>query len=149
MPLAHIRKLRAVVVSRDLPRPAEFDATTDEELQAIYNGIGSDKFKGLLWLTTRVFGVFEPAALVHDYGWSPMWCDGSRERYDQSNNRFRAGCLILACTCHVWFGWLRPQQRALFRSSGELLYRVVASPIGWGIWSGEKREIEPGPEVQA
>lgn len=148
--VAHVRKLRAIVLRLNLPRPKEFDTATDEQLAEIYNGIGSDKFKMLLWLTTNIFSVFESAALIHDYCWSRFFNDGSRERYDYSNNCFRAGNLILASTCGVWFEVFRPQQRAVFRTSGELLYRVVASPIGWGIWSGaEHVDVEPGPEVMS
>ena len=47
-PIAHIRKLRRIVLKYDLPRPPEFDQATDEQLQEIYNGIGSDKFSALL-----------------------------------------------------------------------------------------------------
>ena len=148
--LDHVRKLRRIVVKRDLPRPPEFDACTDDELAGIYNGIGSDKYHPLLWLTTKIFSVFEPSALIHDFSWSRLWCDGSRERFDTANNRFRAGNLILACTCGVWFGWFRPWQRTLYRQSGELLYRVVASDIGWDIWvKAERMDVEPGPEVMA
>lgn len=148
--VAHVRKLRAIVLRLNLPRPKEFDTATDEQLAEIYNGIGSDKFKMLLWLTTKIFSVFEAAALIHDYCWSRFFNDGSRERYDYSNNCFRAGNLILACSCGVWLEVFRPQQRAVFRTSGELLYRVVASPIGWGIWSGaEHVDVEPGPEVMS
>lgn len=148
--LAHVRKLRRIVVKRDLPRPPEFDACTDDELTGIYNGIGSDKFRFLLGITTAVFGVFEASALVHDHGWSPFYNDGSKKRFDQTNNRFRAGNLVLASTCGVWFGWLRPQQRAVYRAAGETLYRVVDGPIGWSVWgSSACREDEPGPEVMA
>jgi hypothetical protein len=146
----HVLALRAKVIKLNLPRPAEFNLATDEQLAEIYNGIGSEKFRYLLWLTTKIFGVFEASALIHDFGWSPLWCDGSRERFEQANNRFRAGNLILACSCGVWFGWFRPWQRVLYRQSGELLYRVVASDIGWDIWSKAQRmDVEPGPEAIA
>lgn len=133
--IAHIRKLRAIVVKRNLPRPAEFDLATDEQLQEIYNGIGSNKFRALLWLTTKLFSVFEASALIHDFCWSKYWNDGSRKRFEYSNNCFRSGNLILALTCGVWFEWSRPQQRAIYRTAGEGLYRVVDSDLGWGIWS--------------
>lgn len=145
--LAHVRCLRATVIRLDLPHPVEFDAATDEQLAEEYNGIGSDKYRALLGITTAVFHVFEAAALVHDFGWSKLWNDGTRARFEQSNNRFRAGNLILASTCHVWFGWLRPQQRAIYRAAGDALYRVVASDIGWDCWKAGAAEHEPGPEV--
>ena len=147
---AHIRKLRRIVVKYDLPRPAEFDQATDEQLQEIYNGIGSKKFSFLLWLTTKLFSVFEAAALIHDYCWSKYFNDGSRKRFDFSNNCFRAGNLILASTCGVWFELFRPQQRKAFRTAGEGLYRVVDSElIGWPIWAAGAAPQEPGPEVLA
>lgn len=146
--ISHIRKLRRIVVKHDLPRPAEFDQATDEQLQEIYNGIGSDKFRALLWLTTKLFSVFEASALVHDYCWSKYFNDGSRERFTYSNNCFRAGNLILASTCGVWFEVFRPQQRRLFRAAGDALYRVVDSDlIGWPIWLEGATAPEPGPEV--
>lgn len=148
--IAHIRKLRRIVVKYDLPRPAEFDQATDEQLQEIYNGIGSDKFRALLWLTTKLFSVFEASALVHDYCWSKYFNDGSRKRFDFSNNCFRAGNLILASVCGVWFELFRPEQRNAFRTAGEGLYRVVSSDlIGWPIWLAGAAEAEPGPEVMA
>lgn len=148
--IAHIRKLRRIVLKHNLPRPVEFDQATDEQLQEIYNGIGSDKFRALLWLTTKLFSVFEASALVHDYCWSKYFNDGSRKRFDFSNNCFRAGNLILASTCGVWFELFRPQQRKAFRTAGESLYRVVASDlIGWPIWLEGAAEAEPGPEVMA
>lgn len=133
--LAHIRKLRAVVLKHNLPRPPEFDLATDEQLQSVYNGIGSKKFSLLIWLTTKLFSVFEAAALIHDFCWSKYWNDGSRARFSFSNNCFRAGNLILSLTCGVWFEWFRPQQRAIYRTAGDGLFRIVDSEaIGWPIW---------------
>ena len=148
--IAHIRKLRRIVVKYDLPRPAEFDQATDEQLQEIYNGIGSDKFSALLWLTTKLFSVFEASALVHDYCWSKYFNDGTRKGFDFSNNCFRAGNLILASTCGVWFEMFRPEQRKLYRAAGDALYRVVASDlVGWPIWRDGAADAEPGLEVMA
>ena len=148
--ISHIRKLRRIILKHDLPRPAEFDAATDEQLQEIYNGIGSNKFRSLLWLTTRLFSVFEASALIHDYCWSKYFNDGSRKRFDFSNNCFRAGNLILASVCGGWFELFRPEQRKAFRTAGEGLYRVVSSDlIGWPIWLEGAAEAEPGPEVMA
>ena len=148
--ISHIRKLRRIVLKHNLPRPPEFDEATDEQLQEIYNGIGSKKFSFLLWLTTKLFSVFEAAALIHDYCWSKYFNDGSRKRFDFSNNCFRAGNLILASTCGVWFELFRPQQRKAFRAAGEGLYRVVDSElIGWPIWLEGAAEAEPGPEVMS
>lgn len=148
-PLQRIRRLRALVIKYNLPRPAEFDTATDEQLQKEYNGIGSKKFRALLWLTTKLFAIFEAAALIHDYCWSKLWNDGTRYRWRKSNNFFRAGCMILAATCGVWFEWARPQQRAIYHSSGEALYRVVDSDlIGWPIWR-DAEHCEEGPEVLA
>ena len=147
--ISHIRKLRRIVLKHDLPRPAEFDQATDEQLQEIYNGIGSDKFKALLGITTALFSVFEASALIHDFCWSKYWNDGSRKRFDSSNNCFRAGNLILASTCSVWFEFFRPQQRAVYRAAGESLYRIVASDlIGWPIWVDGAADSEPGPEQE-
>lgn len=149
-PIPHIRKLRWIIIRHNLPRPPEFDQATDEQLQEIYNGIGSNKFRGLLWITTKLFSLFEAAALIHDYCWSKYFNDGSRKRFDFSNNCFRAGNLILASTCSVWFELFRPEQRRLYRTAGEGLYRVVASDlIGWPIWLAGAAEAEPGPEVMA
>lgn len=145
--LAHVRKLRRIVIQRDLPRPLEFDRASDEQLVEIYNGIGSAKFKSLIGITTAVFQVFEAAALIHDYCWSKYFNDGSRARFDFSNNCFRAGNLILASTCGVWFEIFRPNQRRLYRAAGDALYRVVASDlVGWPIWSDGAFDFEPGPE---
>lgn len=148
--LAHVRKLRRIVIQRDLPRPPEFDQTTDEQLVEVYNGIGSAKFKSLLGITTAVFQVFEASALIHDYCWSKYFNDGSRARFTYSNNCFRAGNLILASTCGVWFAVFRPQQRKIYRAAGESLYRVVDSELmGWPIWRDGATSQEPGPEVLA
>ena len=141
--LAHVRKLRRIVIQRDLPRPLEFDQATDEQLVEIYNGIGSAKFKSLLGITTAVFQVFEASALIHDCCWSKYFNDGSRERFTYSNNCFRAGNLILASTCKVWFETFRPQQRKIYRAAGDALYRVVDSElVGWPIWrDGEAQSL--------
>ena len=148
-PISHIQRLRRNVIKQDLPRPPEFDQATDDQIQSVYNGIGSDKFSNILKITTDVFEAFEASALIHDFGWSELWNDGSRERWTVSNNRFREGNLILASTCGVWFGWLRPQQRTIYRAAGDALYRVVASDdIGWPIWR-DAEHCEPGPEVMA
>ena len=148
--IAHIRKLRRIVLKHNLPRPEGFDEATDEQLQEIYNGIGSNKFRSLLWLITKLFSVFEASALIHDYCWSKYFNDGSRKRFDFSNNCFRAGNLILASTCWVWFAVFRPQQRKAFRAAGEVMYGVVASDlIGWPIWLEGAAEAEPGPEVMS
>lgn len=143
--IQHIRNLRRIVVARNLPRPEWFDGLSDDYLQSVYNGIGSDKYKSLLWLTTEIFETFEPAALIHDSAWAPANNDGSVERWRQSNSDFRAGCHILAATCGVWFGLFRPQQRRLFHANADLLAAVVSShSIGWPCWlSGANPETGP------
>ena len=148
-PLAHIRKLRRLIVKLGLLRPEEFDAASDEEVQRWYNGIGSSKYGNLvLGVSTWILSLYEAAALIHDYWWGAM-NDGSRGRFNQSNSEFRSNCAKLAESTTLFFGWFRREARRLLVDVGHGLAAIVKTEdVGWPIWESGAT-IEPGEEVLA
>ena len=133
--LDHIRTLRAKARKLGLYAHPSFWTATDEALQASYNGIGSDKFKVLLGITTEIFELFEPAALIHDWDWGP--CNfGVDSSWHEANERFRHNCYILAMASKIWFGIFRPQIRVMRCWWGNRLADVVSSKIGREIYHG-------------
>lgn len=132
----HIVRLRNLVDVYGLPRWPGFDRLTCAQLQRMYNGIGPSKFGDLvLDLSTSLFDVFEPAALVHDAAWTRVALggdnDGMRVSFVIANKDFAAGCKIIADTSKLRFERFRPQQRDLRRFVGRQLARAVMTDTAW------------------
>lgn len=135
-PIKHIVRLRNAVDRYGLPYFDGFASLTCAQLQQMYNGIGPDKFgDALLDLSTDLFTVFEPAALIHDAACTPKRYggdnDGTYAGFVCANNHFAAACNTIANESRLYFGWFRPAQRDLRRFVGRQLARAVTTDIAW------------------
>ena len=132
----HIVRIRNLVDRYALPYFDGFASLNVRQLQQMYNGIGPDKFgDALLDLSTDLFTIFEPAALIHDAAYTPKRRggdnDGTYAGFVCANNHFAAACATIAEESRLYFGWFRPQQRDLRRFVGRQLARAVTGDIAW------------------
>ena len=88
------------------------DAFNQQELEAIYNGIGPDRFPDWLRaIITEANGLFEPAALIHDVRYH---VGGSYHIFTSANDEFRENCYTLV---KATYGWYDPRRyKWLFRA---------------------------------
>ena len=108
---------------------------TYAELAEGYNGIGPEwAGERIREFVTGEFGVFEPAALIHDM--RNHVADGTRAAFLHANDEFRRNCLKMADLAY-------PQQpgveddmkRARAKAVAEILYCFVsADNFGWRAW---------------
>ena len=109
--LNEIRRLRAVCEECGLEGREILDKYTDEELAALFNGIGPEAFPS--WLRT-----------AHDVEWSES--DGKEETFAASNARFRRnGCKVASAS----FGWWRPRRYLVMWDS--VKFARICQRFGW------------------
>lgn len=142
--LDHVIRLRKLVDEYGLPAWPGFYDLTVPQLQRMYNGIGPDKYgKAVSELTTDILSIYEPAALIHDAGFTAQALggdnDGSHAGFACINRDFADGCQILANKSKIWFELFRPQQRALRRFVGRQLAHAVSSDAGWDVWVADSK----------
>lgn len=133
---SHIVRIRNLVDRYALTYFDGFASLNVKQLQQMYNGIGPAKFgDAVRGLSTDLFTVFEPAALVHDAAWTPRRRgganDGTYAGFMCANNHFAAACNTIANESRLYFGWFRPAQRDLRRFVGRQLERAVTTDIAW------------------
>lgn len=132
----HIVRIRNLVDRYALTYFDGFASLTCAQLQRMYNGIGPHKFgETVLDLSTDMFQVFEPAALIHDAACTSKRRggdnDGTYAGFVCANNHFAAACATIAEESRLYFGWFRPAQRDLRRFVGRQLARAVTGDIAW------------------
>ena len=93
--IAHVKALRDKAVELKLLGHADIRDMRLGALAELYNGAGADwmpeSFRSRL---TKLLALFEPAFLVHD---GDFWfSDGTRESFDEANDRLEYNCLIIA-----------------------------------------------------
>ena len=101
---------------------------TDEQLAAIYNGIGPEAFPQ--WLRAALDAVhpsLAPVAFIHDVEWHES--DGSEESFAESNVRFRRNGIAVACAA---FGWWRPRRYKVMWDA--VKFARVCQRFGWSAW---------------
>lgn len=133
---SHIVRIRNLVDRYALPYFDGFASLNVRQLRQMYNGIGPDKFgDALLDLSTDLFTVFEPAALIHDAAYTPKHRggdnDGTYAGFVCANKHFASACHVIAEESRLYFGWLRPAQRDLRRFVGRQLARAVTGDTAW------------------
>ena len=132
----HIVRLRNLVDRYALTYFDGFTSLSVRQLQQMYNGIGPGKFgDALLGLSTDLFTVFEPAALIHDAACTSKRRggdnDGTYAGFVCANNHFAAACRTIAEESRLYLGWFRPAQRDLRRFVGRQLARAVTGDTAW------------------
>ena len=74
---------------------------TISEIEAIYNGIGPDRFPDWLReIITAANGLFEPAAMIHDLRYH---VGGTKADFTAANDEFRANCYTLVDAAYAWY----------------------------------------------
>ena len=124
----HVHALRVFAFAHGFSAPPGFWRASDEELQAVYNGIGPDrwstKFRG--WVT-RALDRFEFAALPHD--WEYTYSPKTYWAFTTANARFATNCWIEGWATKRWsvipLGFLLAIVCQLFGWSG---YATAAPP---------------------
>ena len=132
----HIVRLRNLVDRYALTYFAGFPKLTCAQLHRMYNGIGPEKFgDALRGVSTDLFTIFEPAALIHDAACTSKRLggdnDGTYAGFMRANNHFAAACNTIAEESMLYFGWFRPAQRDLRRFVARQLSHAVTGDIAW------------------
>ena len=98
-----------------------------EAIALVYNGIGPEEWPEE-WrrAITRCFGLFQPAALIHDLRFT--YASGTRRDFNFANIEFHNNCLKLARFSIPWWRVLR---RFLADGSALAFYEAVSSQFGW------------------
>ena len=127
--LAHVAELykKAVMAGLDgVEFLAEFE---DGVLAREYNGIGPEWAGHRIrdWITGK-FGVFEPAALIHDM--RNYMSDGTRAAFMAANEEFLRNCLKLVNYSFPWYRLRRYTMRGVAMG----MYDFVSGPGGWAAW---------------
>ena len=104
----------------------QFDNAT---LEREYNGIGPEWAGHRIrdWVT-GTFGVFEPAALIHDM--RNYRSDGTRAAFMAANEEFLRNCLKLVDYSFPWYRLRRYAMRGVAMG----MYDFVSGPGGWAAW---------------
>ncbi len=97
---------------------------SEKELEAVYNGIGPDRFPDWLrTIVTEANDLFEPAALIHDVRY---YIGGTREDFTKANDEFRKNCYTLVKAAYSWYDPRR--YKWLFRA---WRYAGYCEEFGW------------------
>ena len=121
-----IKRLKGLCEEYGLEGREILDKYTDEELAALFNGIGPEAFPS--WLRTALDALhpsLAPVAMIHDVEWSES--DGREETFAASNARFRRnGCKVASAS----FGWWRPRRYLVMWDS--VKFARICQRFGWG-----------------
>lgn len=141
--IKHLQKLGA-------PVPPGFYDMTAARIASYCNGIGSDdpSTKWLVAPTSFIFAWMFDASIPHDIWWSELYNDGSRKRFETSNEGFRETLDLIAeeSLPWVWPSALRRDLRNGRHWQADKAYQILMSDKCWEIWQ-KNAEIEPGPET--
>lgn len=90
----------------------------------------------------------KPPSVPHDITWSPIYNNGSRSRFVDSNDRFRDTLHLLADQSFDWVspGLLRRKLRDARHWEADKAHKALMLDMCWRIWL-KNAEIEPGPEA--
>ena len=114
---------------------------TDEQLAAIYNGIGPEAFPE--WLRAALDAMhpsLAPVAFIHDVEWHES--DGSASSFEASNARFRRNGIAVACAA---FGWWRPRRYKVMWDA--VKFARVCQRFGWSAFLAPYEAREKGGEA--
>ena len=139
--VSEVQKLRALCEEYGLENREILAKYTDEQLAAIYNGIGPESFPQ--WLRTALDALHPSlavVAMIHDVEWSES--DGRRETFEASNARFRRnGCKVASAA----FGWWRPRRYKVMWDA--VKFARICQRFGWGAFLAPYEAREKGGQV--
>ena len=111
---------------------------TDEQLAALFNGIGPDAFPQ--WLRSALDALhpsLAPVAFIHDVEWHES--DGTEASFAESNDRFRRnGCTVASAA----FGWWRPRRYLVMWDA--VKFARICQRFGWSAWLAPSKAAQKG-----
>ena len=123
-----VKRLKALCEKYELEGREILSKYTDDELAAIFNGIGPDAFPQ--WLHSALDALhpsLAPVAFIHDVEWHES--DGTETAFAESNARFRRnGCKVAAES----FGWWRPRRYKVMWDA--VKFARICQRFGWSAW---------------
>ena len=121
----HIEELKKQVCSAGLDAPDAFFMASCEELRAVYNGIGPDRwssrFRGFV---TRLLRWFEPEALIHD--WEYTFQPKTYRAFTVANVRLLYNGVRFAVMTHGW------TKAAFQQAKRAAILALLCQLFGWG-----------------
>ena len=132
--LNEIKRLRAACEDCGLEGREILAKYTDEELAALFNGIGPEAFPP--WLRAVLDFIhpsLEPVAFLHDAEWELS--DGTKESFTASNERFKRNGYKVA---KADFGWWRPRRYVVMNHARR--FGNICQAFGWSAWMAPFKE---------
>jgi len=131
-----VKRLKALCDEYDLEDREILSKYTDDELAAIFNGIGPDAFPQ--WLRSALDALhpsLAPVAFIHDVEWHES--DGTETAFAESNARFRRnGCKVASAA----FGWWRPRRYLVMWDA--VKFARICQRFGWSAWLAPSKAQE-------
>ena len=133
-----VRRLKELCEEYGLEGREILSKYTDEELAAIFNGIGPDAFPQ--WLRSALDALhpsLAPVAFIHDVEWHES--DGTEASFAESNARFRRnGCKVASAA----FGWWRPRRYLVMWDA--VKFARICQRFGWSAWLAPSKAAQKG-----
>ena len=131
-----VKRLKALCDEYGLEGREILSKYTDDELAAIFNGIGPDAFPQ--WLRSALDALhpsLAPVAFIHDVEWHES--DGTETAFAESNARFRRnGCKVASAA----FGWWRPRRYLVMWDA--VKFARICQRFGWSAWLAPSKAQE-------
>ncbi len=133
-----VKRLKSLCEGYGLEGREILSKYTDEELAAIFNGIGPEAFPA--WLRTALDALhpsLAPVAFIHDVEWHES--DGTETAFAESNARFRRnGCKVASAA----FGWWRPRRYKVMWDA--VKFARICQRFGWPAWLAPSKAQRKG-----
>ena len=123
-----IKELKALAEACQLDNREILEKYTLKELAAIFNGIGPDAFPD--WLRNAITALhpsLSVVAFIHDVEWHES--DQSREKFTESNERFKTNGYLVA---KYKFGWYDPRRYIVMNQARR--FGNICETFGWSAW---------------
>lgn len=131
-----VKRLKTLCEEYELEGREILSKYTDDELAAIFNGIGPDAFPQ--WLRSALDALhpsLAPVAFIHDVEWHES--DGTETAFAESNARFRRnGCKVASAA----FGWWRPRRYLVMWDA--VKFARICQRFGWSAWLAPSKAQE-------
>ena len=127
--LKEIKELKRQAEEFQLENREILGKYTMTELASIYNGIGPDAFPE--WLRNAISALHPSLAVVafvHDVEWHES--DGSKEKFAESNDRFKRNGYAVA---KAEYGWYNPLRYVVMNQARR--FGNVCQLFGWSAWT--------------
>lgn len=126
--LKEVKELKALAEELQLENREIIRKYKITELASIYNGIGPDSFpEWLRGLVSALHPSLAVVAFIHGIEWHES--DGSKEKFTESNNRFKTNGYMVAKANYSWWNPLRYIVMNHARRFGN-----ICQLFGWAAW---------------